>query len=125
MGASVGRDALEAVLGRLILEARKHFHNRDFEQASLVAPNHPEVILFDQMMFRKASRLYQAAVAHMEAERFPQAADELTRALRVTPDDAKLLVLRATALRLTRRFKEALADLDTASKTYVSIFLDL
>lgn len=99
--------------------------NRDFEQASLVAPNHPEVILFDQMMFRKASRLYQAAVAHMEAERFPQAADELTRALRVTPDDAKLLVLRATALRLTRRFKEALADLDTASKTYVSIFLDL
>ena len=36
VGASVGRDALEAVLGRLILDARKHFHNRDFEQALTV-----------------------------------------------------------------------------------------
>jgi Flp pilus assembly protein TadD len=29
--------------------------NRDFEQAGMSAPNHPEVVLFDQMMFRKVS----------------------------------------------------------------------
>ena len=52
----------------------------------------------------------------MESHRFYEAADDLTRAVRVTPDDVKLLVMRATAFRLTRRFKEALGDLDAAAK---------
>ena len=33
VGASVPKDALESVLGKLIVEARKHFHAREFEQA--------------------------------------------------------------------------------------------
>ena len=90
----------------------------DFEKAAHLAPNHPEVVTFDQMMFRKANVLYQSAVRQMKDGHFFEAAEILSQAIYVTPKDTKLLVLRATAFRLVKKFDSAIADLDLASKEY-------
>ena len=89
--------------------------NRDFRAATKLDPGHPEVRVFEGMMTRKAAKMYGLAKEAMQRRDLAEATAQLSAAVRVTPDDVRLYMLRASALRQAGHFGDALADLEAAA----------
>lgn len=92
--------------------------NKDMFEAGKLEPEHPEVEIFHRAMFEKSNKLYGEAKQAMKSENYPGAVASLTAALSVTPDDVKLLVLRAAANRKCDNHDAAIEDLDDAAYAY-------
>ena len=132
---------------------------RDFRAAMALKSDHPEVLVFQQLMAQKAKKLCDAAKVHTCIDLIavhdgyssrsphapdpvricpdsslrssfitPQAAIEgrdlskaisiLNLAIKVTPEDMRLVVLRASTLRRAGHFDDAMKDLDKCSLAF-------
>lgn len=94
---------------------------KDMTIAMSLAPDHIEVRRFHDALQLKASELYSSASYHMVRGCFPLAIPLLTAAIRIVPDDIKLLLTRAAAYRQVGTCELALEDLEKASLAYRSI----
>jgi tetratricopeptide (TPR) repeat protein len=63
---------------------------------------------------RDADAYYQRALARIELKRFAEAIDDLTRAIRLRPEDLPTLVARGKAAFSLGQFEPAIADLEAA-----------
>jgi len=97
---------------------RQREGNEDFKRAHELAPGHPEVRAFEQMMWEQAEQAYQGASGCLLQGDYEQAIELLTSALELNPGDVKVLVLRASAKRQARAFDGALEDLAEAKEIY-------
>eukprot|EP00937_MAST-01D_sp_MAST-1D-sp2_P000309 g309.t1 len=95
--------------------------NEDFKRAHELDPAHPEVQVFEQMMWEQADQAYQGASNCLLQGRHDEAVELLTSALELNPGDVKVLVLRAAAKRqqgTDEAFEAALEDLEEAKALY-------
>eukprot|EP00615_Pteridomonas_danica_P010976 CAMPEP_0114331908 /NCGR_PEP_ID=MMETSP0101-20121206/2730_1 /TAXON_ID=38822 ORGANISM="Pteridomonas danica, Strain PT" /NCGR_SAMPLE_ID=MMETSP0101 /ASSEMBLY_ACC=CAM_ASM_000211 /LENGTH=363 /DNA_ID=CAMNT_0001462407 /DNA_START=24 /DNA_END=1112 /DNA_ORIENTATION=+ len=92
--------------------------NRDFRSAALLSPGHPEVVIFQNMMFSEAGNLYSDAKRAMENKDFDEAVSSLNLAIKAAPEDVRLVVMRATVLRRMGCLEDAFVDLDRAARMY-------
>ena len=90
----------------------------DMMRAMRLAPDHLEVRRFNGAMQIKASELYVSASHRMICREFSHAIALLTAAIRILPDDIKLLVTRAAAHRQAGACELAIEDLKKASLSY-------
>lgn len=91
---------------------------KDMAVAMSIAPDHVEVRRFNNAMQLKVSELYCLANEHLGRKRKSQAIALLTAAIRIAPEDIKLLVTRAAANRQSGACEAALEDLHIASTIY-------
>jgi tetratricopeptide (TPR) repeat protein len=97
---------------------QKKAGNEDFKRAHKIDRFHPEVKVFEQMMWGQAEKAYQDASAYLLQRNYDQAIELLSSALELNPGDVKVLVLRASALRQKGSYEAALEDLAEASEIY-------
>jgi tetratricopeptide (TPR) repeat protein len=97
---------------------KKKAGNEDFKRAHKIDRFHPEVKVFEQMMWGQAEKAYQDASAYLLQRNYDQAIELLSSALELNPGDVKVLVLRASALRQKGSYEAALEDLAEASEIY-------
>ena len=91
---------------------------KDMTTAMSIAPYHIEVRRFNDAMQFKSAELYRTATNHMAHQDFVRAIVLLNAAVRIAPDDIKLLVTRASANRQAGACDAALEDLKKASAAY-------
>lgn len=91
---------------------------KDMNMAMSIAPYHIEVRRFNDAMQFKSAELYRIAIDHMAHQDFARAIVLLSAAVRIAPDDIKLLVTRASASRQVGACDAALKDLKKASAAY-------
>ncbi|CAM9834037.1 unnamed protein product [Chrysoparadoxa australica] len=87
----------------------------DLEEAEKRDPEHPEVLLYYDSLHKKSESLYESAKAAIERSNDNLAVEHLGGALKLTPTDLKLLVMRAGCYRRLGSFQQALDDLTQAS----------
>ena len=92
--------------------------NDDFKRAHQLQPDHPEVKIFERMLWEHADTVYRQAAQQLLMHNFEVAAHMLSNALELNPEDVKVRVLRASAYRRMHSYDEALRDLDEASRVF-------
>jgi tetratricopeptide (TPR) repeat protein len=92
--------------------------NEDFKTAHKLCPLHPEVKLFETMMWEQAEQVYHDASFALLNQDYGVAVDLLTSALALNPGDVKVLILRSAAHRKAGNLQDAMQDVDEASKSY-------
>jgi len=106
--------------------------NRDFRSAQELEPEHPEVKNFMSYMIKKSSNFYQQAMEQMQQQQkaangngidLAEVIRLLTQALSLTPDDMRLLILRAKAYRSAGNLEASLTDIDDATFHYLQSML--
>lgn len=91
---------------------------KDMTVAMSIAPDHTEVRRFNNAMQLKACELYYLATEHLGRRNISQAVALLASAIRIAPNDIKLLITRAAAHRQAGACEAALEDLHAASAVY-------
>ena len=91
---------------------------QDMTMAMSLAPEHIEVRRFNDVMQLKVAELYCQGLDHMLHHEFPDAIVLFTAAIRIAPNDVKLLVTRASAYRQAGSCDAALADISQASTMF-------
>ena len=99
---------------------RPELGNADFKSAHKLSPTHPEVIMFEKILWDEAETVYRAAADFFMRSNFGAAETLLSTALELNPGDVKLLVMRASAHRQLGDFPGALSDLAEASGVYAT-----
>eukprot|EP00357_Protocruzia_adherens_P002335 CAMPEP_0114978836 /NCGR_PEP_ID=MMETSP0216-20121206/4034_1 /TAXON_ID=223996 /ORGANISM="Protocruzia adherens, Strain Boccale" /LENGTH=524 /DNA_ID=CAMNT_0002340089 /DNA_START=865 /DNA_END=2439 /DNA_ORIENTATION=+ len=90
--------------------------NNEFWKVQSIAPNHPDVIEFLNIMTPKSEVYYEAAVKNIFQNNIKRAYENISEGLKLYHDSTKLLLLRASLLRKSENYEKALSDLEKASK---------
>ena len=92
--------------------------NDDFGEAQRLDPEHPEVKIYEEMLWKQVEDVYTEASQCLLKREYSTAQRLLSNALELNPSDIKVRVLRAAANRFMGNYDEALADLDYAANVY-------
>ena len=92
--------------------------NDDFACAQRLDPEHPEVKIYEDMLWNKVEEVYNEASQCLLRKDYPTAKRLLSNGLELNPADIKVRVLRAATNRFMKNFEEALVDLDHASQVF-------
>ena len=92
--------------------------NDDFACAQRLDPEHPEVKIYEDMLWNKVEEVYAEASECLLRKDYPSAKRLLSNGLELNPADIKVRVLRAATNRFMKYHDEALADLEHASQVF-------
>ena len=92
--------------------------NDDFACAQRLDPEHPEVKIYEDMLWNKVEEVYAEASQCLLRKDYPSAKRLLSNGLELNPADIKVRVLRAATNRFMKYHDEALADLEHASQVF-------
>ena len=92
--------------------------NDDFGEAQRLDPSHPEVKIYEEMLWKQVEEVYLQASQCLLKREYSTARRLLSNALELNPNDIKVRVLRASTNRFMKHFDEALVDIDYASRIY-------
>ena len=92
--------------------------NVDFRRAHALDPNHPEVLIFEQLLWKNADQAYREASSAIMMKNFNLAMRKLKAAVELNPEDVKMLILKASVHRSMKQYGEALGDLQVASQVF-------
>jgi tetratricopeptide (TPR) repeat protein len=92
--------------------------NVDFRRAHALDPNHPEVLIFEQLLWKNADQAYREASSAIMMKNFTLALRKLKAAVELNPEDVKMLILKASVHRSMKQYGQALGDLDVASRVF-------
>jgi tetratricopeptide (TPR) repeat protein len=92
--------------------------NVDFRRAHAIDPNHPEVVIFEQLLWKNADQAYREASSAIMMKNFTLAMRKLKAAVELNPEDVKMLILKASVHRSMKQYGKALGDLDIASRVF-------
>jgi len=92
--------------------------NDDFACAQRLDPEHPEVKIYEDMLWNKVEEVYAEASQCLLRKDYPSAKRLLSNGLELNPADIKVRVLRAATNRFMKYHDEALADLEYASQVF-------
>jgi tetratricopeptide (TPR) repeat protein len=92
--------------------------NDDFARAQRLDPEHPEVKIYEDMLWNKVEEVYAEASQCLLRKEYPSAKRLLSNGLELNPADIKVRVLRAATNRFMKNFDEALADLEHAAQVF-------
>ena len=92
--------------------------NDDFACAQRLDPEHPEVKIYEDMLWNKVEEVYAEASECLLRKDYPSAKRLLSNGLELNPADIKVRVLRAATNRFMKYHDEALADLEYASQVF-------
>jgi tetratricopeptide (TPR) repeat protein len=92
--------------------------NRDFRSAAALDAGHPEVLIFQNIMFSEAGNLYADAKKFVNENDLDSAVKSLTLAIKAAPEDLRLVVMRASVLRKMGCLEDSFVDLDRAARMY-------
>ena len=92
--------------------------NDDFACAQRLDPEHPEVKIYEDMLWNKVEEVYAEASQCLLRKDYASAKRLLSNGLELNPADIKVRVLRAATNRFMKYHDEALADLEHASQVF-------
>eukprot|EP00948_MAST-09A_sp_MAST-9A-sp1_P001228 g1228.t1 len=88
----------------------------DFNEASTIDPNHPQVLLFQDKISREGENVHLKATQSMLSGHPHNAVEKISSYLDVNPDDQRLRLLRAAAYRQCGSLEASLSDIDHVAK---------
>ena len=92
--------------------------NADFRRAHALDSRHPEVIVFEELLWKNADVAYREASSAIMTKNYSYALKKLKSAVELNPEDVKMLILKASVHRSLHEYGNALNDLDKASNVF-------
>lgn len=92
--------------------------NRDLRLASTLQADHPEVLAFGALSFRKVERLYNQAVELFQQREHEEALKLIDLALEISAEDIKLHILQSKLLRALKRLPAAFSAIQRATELF-------
>ena len=92
--------------------------NRDLRLASTLQADHPEVLAFGALSFRKVERLYNQAVDLLQLREHLEALKLVDLALEISAEDIKLHILQSKLLRALKRLPAAFSAIQRATELF-------
>jgi tetratricopeptide (TPR) repeat protein len=92
--------------------------SRDLKMAHRLNPEHPQVVSFEKMLWEQAEAVYEDAGSAMLGGDFRRAIRLLGTALDLNPGDVKMTLMRASAYRQLGELRNAMNEVEAASKEY-------